>query len=50
MAVGVKPRSDGSSPNGLTTGRAVAVLAVVVGCLVILWPKIFYPMLIVALR
>ncbi|OQR69451.1 hypothetical protein BIW11_12247 [Tropilaelaps mercedesae] len=49
MAVGVRLRS-GSTPNGLTTGRAVAVLAVVVGCLGVLWPKIFYPMLMVALR
>ena len=27
------------------TGKTVFILAIVVGCFAILWPKIFYPML-----
>lgn len=26
-------------------GKSIAVLAVVVGCFTVLWPKIFYPMM-----
>lgn len=27
------------------TGKSIFILAIVVGCFAILWPKIFYPML-----
>lgn len=27
------------------TGKSLVVLAIVVGCFAILWPKIFYPMM-----
>jgi len=31
------------------TAKTVFILAIVVGCFAILWPKIFYPMLLTSL-
>ena len=31
--------------GGLSTGKTVLVIAVVLGCFAVLWPKIFYPMM-----
>lgn len=28
------------------TGKTIFILAIVVGCFAVLWPKIFYPMLL----
>lgn len=30
--------------NGFSRGKTIFVLAVVVGCFAVLWPRIFYPM------
>lgn len=32
-------------PSGLGTKKTLFVLVTVVGCIAILWPKIFYPMM-----
>ncbi len=32
--------------DGVSTGKSVLIVAVVLGCFAILWPKIFYPMLL----
>ena len=29
---------------GLSSGKSIMVVAVILGCFAILWPKIFYPM------
>jgi hypothetical protein len=31
-------------PDGFSRGKTIFVLAVVVGCFAILWPKVFFPM------
>lgn len=31
--------------SGLSNGKTILVIAIVVGCFAVLWPKIFYPML-----
>lgn len=36
--------SPSSSPDGFSRGKTIFVLAVVVGCFAVLWPKVFYPM------
>ncbi|XP_028967521.1 resistance to inhibitors of cholinesterase protein 3 [Galendromus occidentalis] len=38
------------SNEGLSTGKTVAILATVVICLSVLWPKCFYPMFLTALN
>ena len=32
------------------TGKTIFVLAIVVGCFAVLWPKIFYPMLTASVK
>ncbi len=34
-----------STNTELSTGKSLLVIAVVLGCFAVLWPKIFYPML-----
>ena len=34
----------------LSTGKTVFILAVVVGCFAVLWPKVFYPMLTASVK
>ncbi|XP_076307964.1 uncharacterized protein LOC143223643 isoform X2 [Tachypleus tridentatus] len=34
-----------ANSSDLSTGKSVFVLAVVIGCFAVLWPKIFYPMM-----
>lgn len=29
---------------GLSAGKSIAVLVIVIGCILVLWPTIFYPM------
>ncbi|XP_015791142.1 resistance to inhibitors of cholinesterase protein 3 isoform X2 [Tetranychus urticae] len=46
-----KPKGrSGKAPYELSTGKSVIILGVIVACFAILWPKIFYPMIEVALR
>lgn len=35
-----------SSDEGLGTKKTMLVIVVVVGCFAVLWPKLFYPMLV----
>lgn len=32
-------------PSEITTGKTVLILAAVVGCFAVLWPRLFHPML-----
>ena len=39
-------RQQSISDGGLSTKKTMLVLVVVVGCFAVLWPKLFYPMLV----
>ena len=39
------PNKNKKMANELSTGKTIAVMAIVIGCFAILWPMIFYPML-----
>ena len=41
----VKRDKKMSTNTELSTGKSLLVIAVVLGCFAVLWPKIFYPML-----
>lgn len=38
------------SSNGISNFKSLCIVIVVIGCFAVLWPKIFYPMLLYGLR
>ncbi|OTF71234.1 hypothetical protein BLA29_008767, partial [Euroglyphus maynei] len=38
------------TPNGISNFKSLCIVIVVIGCFAVLWPKIFYPMLLYGLR
>ncbi|KAI2796454.1 hypothetical protein RDWZM_000085 [Blomia tropicalis] len=36
--------------NGLSKSKSICIMLIVIGCFVVLWPRIFYPMLLVGMN